>query len=244
MTVKRDTEGEDAKTVQRRLKELGYYKGRVDGKFGYQSVQALKAFQEDNGLKADGIAGKSTYDLLFSENVLAKGATPTPVPEATPAPGYEESGIPAEASYETLRRGTMSAEVAMMQQALIDLGYLTGEPDGNYGSATERAVRAFQKNNGMNDDGTAGSATLSRLYSPEALPASAAEVSYEASRPGDRGELVVEIQDCLVQEGYLDGITGVYDAETEAAVKAFQKANGLTADGVAGEKTLQILFGY
>ena len=158
-TVKRDTEGAEAKTVQRRLKELGYYNGRVDGKFGYQSVNALKAFQEDNGLKADGVAGKSTYQVLFSENVLKKGATPTPVPEATPAPGDEESGIPTEASYETLRKGTASAEVARMQQALIDLGYLTGEPDGNYGTATERAVRAFQKNNGLGADGTAGSAT-------------------------------------------------------------------------------------
>ena len=183
-TVKRDTEGAEAKTVQRRLKELGYYNGRVDGKFGYQSVNALKVFQEDNGLKADGMAGKSTYQVLFSENVLKKGATPTPVPEATPAPGDEESGIPTEASYETLRKGTASAEVARMQQTLIDLGYLTGEPDGNYGTATERAVRAFQKNNGLGADGTAGSATLNLLYSSEAVPAAADQPGKNGGRAG------------------------------------------------------------
>ena len=44
--------------------------------------------------------------------------------------------------------------------------------------------------------------------------------------------------------GYLDRITGTYDDDTTNAVKAFQKENGLTADGVAGEKTLMILFGY
>jgi peptidoglycan hydrolase-like protein with peptidoglycan-binding domain len=44
--------------------------------------------------------------------------------------------------------------------------------------------------------------------------------------------------------GYLDKITGVYDDETTAAVKAFQRACGLTADGVAGKLTLQYLFGY
>ena len=44
--------------------------------------------------------------------------------------------------------------------------------------------------------------------------------------------------------GYLESITGVYDDETTQAVKQFQQANGLTADGVAGSKTLVILFGY
>ena len=59
-----------------------------------------------------------------------------------------------------------------------------------------------------------------------------------------RGELVVEIQDCLVQLGLLDGITGVYDDATVAAVKSFQRKNGLTPDGVAGGRTLEVLFGY
>ena len=55
---------------------------------------------------------------------------------------------------------------------------------------------------------------------------------------------MVEIQDCLIQMGYLEEITGVYDDETVEAVKAFQRANGLTPDGVAGSKTLVLLFGY
>jgi len=47
-----------------------------------------------------------------------------------------------------------------------------------------------------------------------------------------------------VQMGYLEQITGVYDSDTVAAVKAFQNANGLTPDGKCGTMTLQVLFGY
>ena len=76
------------------------------------------------------------------------------------------------------------------------------------------------------------------------VPATATAVDYDTARPGDRGELVVEIQDCLVQLGYLESISGVYDEETEEAVKKFQRKNGLAADGVAGDRTLVLLFGY
>ena len=259
-TVRRNDENADAKAVQKRLKQLGYLRGNADGKFGYQSVQALKAFQEANGLEPDGVAGKSTYALLFSNQALAKGATPTPLPEVTPVPGDEESGIPTEASYETLRRGTQSAEVARMQQTLIDLGYLTGEPDGNYGSATEKAVKAFQKTNSLNADGTAGSATLSQLYSIDAVAAEVtdtkkAEAAKAAATPtpapaadngtlkqGAKGSEVKELQQQLIKLGYLTGkADGTFGAKTYAALVAFQKANKLTADGIAGVKTLKKL---
>ena len=132
-----------------------------------------------------------------------------------------------------------------LQYTLYELGYYDGRIDGSYGATTADAVRAFQIQNKLSPvDGVAGSATLARLYSSDALPATAAAVDYDTARPGDKGELVVEIQDCLVQAGYLENITGIYDAATEAAVKAFQRANGLVADGVAGDKTLVLLFGY
>ena len=90
----------------------------------------------------------------------------------------------------------------------------------------------------------AGSVTLGKMYSSDAISATAANVSYNTAQAGDRGDLVVQIQDCLVQMGYLDEITGEYDSATVAAVKAFQTANGLTADGKCGNLTLQVLFGY
>ena len=60
----------------------------------------------------------------------------------------------------------------------------------------------------------------------------------------DTGLLVQEVQGCLIDLGYLNEMTGVYDDATVAAVKAFQGANGLTQDGKCGKNTLQVLFGY
>lgn len=52
------------KQVQQRLKELGYYKGAIDGIFGRQTLQAVKNFQRDYGLVVDGIVGKKTLAKL------------------------------------------------------------------------------------------------------------------------------------------------------------------------------------
>lgn len=52
------------KQVQQKLKELGYYKGVVDGIFGTQTVQAVKNFQRDYGLTVDGIVGRRTLSAL------------------------------------------------------------------------------------------------------------------------------------------------------------------------------------
>ena len=93
-------------------------------------------------------------------------------------------------------------------------------------------------------DGVAGSDTLARLYSSDAKAATEPDAQYETVYPGDTGENVVLVQDCLVQMGYLAAVTGTYDADTVEAVKKFQEAHGLTPDGTAGPKTLVILYGY
>lgn len=58
--------------IQQRLKELGYYKGNVDGIYGNKTRSAVIAFQKANGLVADGIVGKKTAKVLgvsiFSDN--------------------------------------------------------------------------------------------------------------------------------------------------------------------------------
>lgn len=53
-----------AKAVQSALKEAGYYNGSIDGKLGSASQTAIKQFQKDNGLKADGIIGRQTWQEL------------------------------------------------------------------------------------------------------------------------------------------------------------------------------------
>lgn len=66
--------GGEVKEVQRRLKQWGYYSGEVDGVFGAGTKAAVIAFQEKNGLTADGVVGLATYRALgmnSSYNVLA-----------------------------------------------------------------------------------------------------------------------------------------------------------------------------
>ena len=64
-------------------------------------------------------------------------------------------------------------------------------------------------------------------------------VSYAISKYGSRGDEVKKIQDKLKRWGYYSGsVDGIYGTQTVDAVKKFQRKNGLSADGIAGEKTL------
>ena len=74
--------GTEVKNMQQRLAELGYYNGEADGQFGSGSRAAVEAFQRQNGLDADGIAGEATLSLLYSDQ--AQAYVPTPVPSPTP----------------------------------------------------------------------------------------------------------------------------------------------------------------
>lgn len=61
-------------------------------------------------------------------------------------------------------------------------------------------------------------------------------------KQGSRGDLVKNVQQKLIRWGYLKGTAdGIFGAKTKAAVFAFQKKNGLTADGVIGTRTAQAL---
>ena len=246
--VESGSKGDDAKNVQNRLKELGYYRGEVDGVFGRASVNALKSFQTNNGLKADGIAGKDTYEKLYSY-----GAVPFSVPETpTPTPAPTETPAPTGSAWATLRAGSSGNDVKQLQENLIQLGYLTGKADGVYGDKTVAAVRAFQKANNLTEDGTAGAATLKAVYSGTAKKAekTAEPTATATTKPtptpkpttlskGSTGNAVKELQKRLISLGYLSGkADGVFGSDTTSALKAFQKDNKLTADGVAGEKTL------
>ncbi len=63
-TYKQGSTGSAVKTIQQKLKNWGYYKGKVDGIFGSQTKEAVKSFQRKNGLTADGIVGAKTQKAL------------------------------------------------------------------------------------------------------------------------------------------------------------------------------------
>ena len=125
--------------------------------------------------------------------------------------------------------------------------------DGDYKAADISAVKAFQKANGLKADGIAGYDTQVILYSNKAVPgpgfaatptpAPTIAPALNTLRQGDRGNEVVSLQQRLIQLGFLTGkADGSYGIATASAGVAFQKANGLVRDGVAGGKTLEKLY--
>lgn len=74
---------------------------------------------------------------------------------------FVQSGCKADAA--SYRRGSSGSVVTQIQKKLSQWGYYSGDIDGIYGSGTERAVKSFQKKNGLTADGIAGSATLSAM---------------------------------------------------------------------------------
>ena len=61
---------EEVRKLRERLKELGYYEDEVDGQFGQNTHDAVMAFQQKNGLEADGYAGEKTQAVLYSEEAV------------------------------------------------------------------------------------------------------------------------------------------------------------------------------
>ena len=141
-----------------------------------------------------------------------------------------------------MQRGDESSRVSELQRMLIDLGYLSTEATGYFGSATESAVKAFQEDEGLTADGVAGEKTFSALEEKSGSGASNASSSSGVLQQGDEGEDVQEMQERLIELGYLDtDATGFFGTATAAAVRAFQKDQGLTADGIVGAETLTML---
>ena len=105
--------------------------------------------------------------------------SPSPIPTKAPTPTPTAQPQPTAVTYTTLRKGSNGPSVKNLQQALIDLGYLTDKADGNFGSNTHNAVVQFQAVNGLAADGLAGNQTQTLLFSGSALPASEApEMDY------------------------------------------------------------------
>ncbi len=96
-TLSRGKHGEDVFMVQMRLRELGYYTGTVTGGYYGGTINAVKAFQKDNGLSVDGAAGKQTQSLLFCAAVdptLQPTQAPSPTPQPTPSPVPTPTPVP------------------------------------------------------------------------------------------------------------------------------------------------------
>ena len=221
--IKLGSSGTTVKNMQTKLDTLGYYYGEITGNVGEKTEAAIKAFQKANGLTADGIAGPQT---------LAK------IDAAYAAKGGSSSASSSSGS--GLKLGSTGSDV---QSNLTTLGFYWADITGSFGEKTEAAVKSFQKAKGLTADGVAGSKTISAIADAldriGASSGSTAVTSGSVLKLNSQGDRVAQMQEALKTLKYYSAeITGNFGPKTEAAVKAFQKDKGLTADGIAGSKTL------
>ena len=136
-----------------------------------------------------------------------------------------------------LYRGCTGDAVKTLQEKLNAKGFDSGNVDGIFGAKTYAAVTAFQKANGLGVDGIVGKLTWAKLY--DATPVNVTPVTTQPMlRTGSRGDAVRKLQELLNTKGYDCGsVDGIFGSKTKAAVLAFQKANGLGADGIVGPLT-------
>lgn len=146
-----------------------------------------------------------------------------------------------------LERGASGAAVRELQNLLKSIGLYGKNADGQFGPVTEAAVKAFQRKYGLAADGWAGPQTMARLRqaaAPKPPPAAPVTSSGGKLALGATGPEVKELQLRLKAQGFYNGeVGGNFGPGTQAAVKAFQRANGMTVDGWAGPQTMARLRG-
>lgn len=147
------------------------------------------------------------------------------VPEAVPMPEF-------------LRVGESHPVVYQLQEQLMELGFMDyDEPTEYFGTQTERAVKIFQRQNNLTQDGIVGGSTYDAIMSPDA--------KHYAAQKGDEGDDISQIQSRLYDLGYLaseDLLTGIFGDSTEAAILKLQEVNGLSQDGKVGQQTMNLLY--
>jgi N-acetylmuramoyl-L-alanine amidase len=67
--------GDEVKQIQTKLKDWGYYSGNVDGIYGSKTYEAVKKFQQKNGLTVDGIAGSQTLAAMGINSSSSSGSS-------------------------------------------------------------------------------------------------------------------------------------------------------------------------
>ncbi|CDF57773.1 N-acetylmuramoyl-L-alanine amidase [Thermobrachium celere] len=158
----------------------------------------------------------------------------------------------------TLKKGVKGTDVVQLQLALQRLGYYKAKSTTlEFDANTEAAVKAFQKANKLTADGIVGKGTIVKLNS--ALGVSTVNKSNTTNtintantskptmqlvykrvlRSGSVGEDVRQLQQALKILGYFKySTTTKFSSTTLNAVRAFQKANKLNANGIVDKKTV------
>lgn len=212
-TLKVGINGDDVKSVQQYLKDLGYLDSIVDGNYGNVTKVAAIMFQANEGLYVDGEIGNQSYKILQT----------------------------TDKKFITLKKGMKNSAVKTMQKYLIKLGYLNESADGDFGTITENALRTFQIKNGITVDGIAGRETLKTLYGTSPKDNSYVDKLNRTLKLGMSGNDVKNVQQYLKNLGYMDVVDGQYGNKTKASAIMFQANEELAADGEIGNVSYKVM---
>ena len=217
----------------------------VDGVFGSRMAATVRAFQKQFNLTADGVVGRTTWTEVYDQfrSIQSDNGTPNAYPGTA------------------LREGSSGQNVRLVQFWLkiartVYTSLANVTVDGKFGAGTAAAVQRFQRYFGLTADGVVGRTTWQKLYevyndianrllSPSLRPGEYPGVL----RTGSSGTAVRELQFYLyLMSAYESSIPpvsidGKFGADTERAVRAYQRFAGLTVDGVVGRTTWNSLYG-
>jgi peptidoglycan hydrolase-like protein with peptidoglycan-binding domain len=201
----------------------------VDGQFGAGTLYAVREYQAATAIAVDGRVGPATKSKLYATG----GSAPAPV-------NLNSSVCPA-----NIVQGAKGGCVTELQRLLRHQGYAV-DVDGDFGAGTASAVRAFQSSRGLTADGQVGQATKRALYDTDESPSTSLDLR-SSSCPeniveGQSGGCVATLQSLLNGKGQSLDVDASFGPRTLAAVKAFQSASGLTADGAVGPTTKAALY--
>ena len=248
--LKQGSTGSEVEQLQFWLSTLAQYESSipsvtVDGVYGSGTAAAVRAFQRRYGLTVDGIVGLTTWTELYDQfrSIQSDNGTPNAYPGTA------------------LREGSSGQNVRLVQFWLkiartVYTSLANVTVDGKFGSATAAAVRRFQSYFGLTSDGVVGRITWNKLYevyndiANKLLSSSLRPGEYPGVlRTGSSGTAVRELQFYLyLMSAYESSIPpvsidGKFGADTERAVRAYQRFAGLTVDGVVGRTTWNSLYG-
>ncbi|MDG5789943.1 peptidoglycan-binding protein [Evansella sp. AB-P1] len=167
-------EGPKVKTIQKHLKEIGYYVATIDGKFNDSTFKAVKLYQKEHGLPIDGevkyetivhLIGTKHFIHTMTKNSNAANDISTiysPNNEddeylyITPQPLKKDEAEEKAFERSYFQYGDKHDDIVFLQEQLKKGGYYNGETDGYYDSLTQQAVRTLQKEHNLMVDGLAG----------------------------------------------------------------------------------------